>query len=650
MRTAGAALAGGARDLGKNLRNALALLFARPRAPQAWKSGGLALLVLFALHLLIELGYDLYAVGWRDAHLDATALPGVAFWALVAMLGSAALVRLGAREPDGAAVPPVVGTQAAIPSAVHNPVGVSPEVTNQAAVAPAVRTDAAVPPAVLTLSLATAAFALVCWDTLAGSLLAIAADHSPALDRSYPLLSWVPSIWAALAFAIAALRMVAMPAPFPAAAQAAAQEPAQAPAHAAAQAPAPAPAPAQAQAQAQAPAQAPARALASEPATASAPASAAISASASEPAPASALAPTSAAATAQPASPGPGRLRRLALFLLAMACIITPQWAVDPTARLWTADAAEEAPAADGAESAQSEQTLYGQFDLLNDALDAIVPGQEGVTELFTISFAGDGNQDVFLNEAAGADAVMAEVFDSGEHSLVLANSVARPQERPFATVSALERSLAEVADRMNLDEDVLAVFLTSHGSPDHHLSISLPPYQFDDLTPERLRAMLDEAGIRYRVIIVSACYSGGFLEPLAGPDTMVITAASADRTSFGCRDGEQWTDFGRAYFAEALSQSASFEGAFRIAKGHIAEREAKEGLTPSDPQISVGPGIREQLQRLETRRGGRILFARAPLQPTVPRQIPPLAHAVGEGPAVRVAAMAAPTIERTPE
>jgi len=232
------------------------------------------------------------------------------------------------------------------------------------------------------------------------------------------------------------------------------------------------------------------------------------------------------------------------------------------------------------------------------------------VTELFTISFGGDGTNGVFMNEAAGADAVMADAFDSQARAIVLANSQAHPQDRPFATVTALQRVLATMAERMNGDEDVLALFLTSHASSDHHLVVSLPPYQFEDLTPERLRALLDEAGIRYRVIIVSSCYAGGFLEPLAGPDTMVITASAADRTSFGCRDGAQWTDFGRAYFAEALTQTASFEGAFRIASRHIAEREAREGLTPSQPQISVGAGIRDRLQRLETRRGGRILFA----------------------------------------
>jgi hypothetical protein len=302
--------------------------------------------------------------------------------------------------------------------------------------------------------------------------------------------------------------------------------------------------------------------------------------------------------------------RRGAIFLAATLLFVTPLWTVDPAARLWVPVDAADAGADGGPDGPQGEQALYGQFDLLDDALDGVAPGQAGVTELFTISFGGDGTNGVFMNEAAGADAVMADAFDSQARAIVLANSQAHPQDRPFATVTALQRVLATMAERMNGDEDVLALFLTSHASSDHHLVVSLPPYQFEDLTPERLRALLDEAGIRYRVIIVSSCYAGGFLEPLAGPDTMVITASAADRTSFGCRDGAQWTDFGRAYFAEALTQTASFEGAFRIASRHIAEREAREGLTPSQPQISVGAGIRDRLQRLETRRGGRILFA----------------------------------------
>jgi len=461
--------------LGRNLWLALRLLVLRPSAVAPWRTGAGALALLFALHLCIGLAYDLYAQGLQGAHLELYAVPAASFWALAVLLAAAALAAVRERAAGSAA----------------------------SAVAAA---------------LAAAGFALACLEALAAVLLAAAADHLPLVDRYYPLLSWLPLAWTALAYTWAALHLAG----------------------------------------------------------------------------------------------GYALPRRAVVVAIAVAAIVSPQWVVDPTARLWVADGGDEADAAEGSEAPQSEQTLYSQFDLLGDALDAIAPAQQGVTELFTISFAGDGRQDVFLNEAVGADAVLAEVFDSAEHGLVLANSVARPQERPFATVSALQRALDEIASRMNLDEDVLALVLTSHGSPDHRLAVALPPYQFDDLDPARLRSLLDEAGIRFRVIIVSSCYAGGFIEPLAGPDTMVITASAADQTSFGCRDGAQWTDFGRAYFAEALAQTASFEGAFRLAQTRIAERERTQGLAPSKPQLFVGPGIREQLQRLETRSGGRILFAMA--------------------------------------
>ncbi len=294
--------------------------------------------------------------------------------------------------------------------------------------------------------------------------------------------------------------------------------------------------------------------------------------------------------------------RRTAVFALAFGLTLAPQWAIDPGAQLWNAP-----PDADTAqaEDTQSEQTLYSQFDLLDEALAAVTPAQGGGTQLYTISFAGDGTQDVFLHEATAADAIMADVFDTSGHDIVLANSRVHPDRYPFATASSLERAIDTMADKMNLDNDVLAIFLTSHGSPDHRLVVSLPPYQFDDITPQALRSMLDEAGIRYRVIIVSACYSGAFVAPLETPDTMVITASAADRSSFGCRDGARWTDFGRAFFADALARDESFEDAFRTATKTIAAREAREHEVPSQPQIFIGSGIRERLRTLQPHRGG---------------------------------------------
>ena len=56
---------------------------------------------------------------------------------------------------------------------------------------------------------------------------------------------------------------------------------------------------------------------------------------------------------------------------------------------------------------------------------------------------------------------------------------------------------------------------LTSHGSEDHEFYINQPPLPLDPLTPQRLRVALDASGIRWRVIVVSACYSGGYIEAL---------------------------------------------------------------------------------------------------------------------------------------
>jgi hypothetical protein len=132
--------------------------------------------------------------------------------------------------------------------------------------------------------------------------------------------------------------------------------------------------------------------------------------------------------------------RRALIWLVALALLVLPQWTVNPASRLWSAASTEDREAT-GPAAPRSEQTLYGQLDLLDDALDAIEPGQSGVTELFTISFAGDGSQEVFLNEANGADAVMADAFGSADRRLVLANSQSHPLARPYA--SALARCSA---------------------------------------------------------------------------------------------------------------------------------------------------------------------------------------------------------------
>ena len=142
----------------------------------------------------------------------------------------------------------------------------------------------------------------------------------------------------------------------------------------------------------------------------------------------------------------------------------------------------------------------------------------------------------------------------------------------------------------MDPNKDILAVFLTSHGGPEG-LDV-VAGRRRETLSPRSLRAMLNASGARYRVIIISACYSGVFARALADRRTLVITAAAPDRPSFGCEDGATWTYFGDAFFNQALRRSRTLDEAFCQARDIVTKRERKEGFKPSRPQIAGGSEV----------------------------------------------------------
>jgi hypothetical protein len=145
-------------------------------------------------------------------------------------------------------------------------------------------------------------------------------------------------------------------------------------------------------------------------------------------------------------------------------------------------------------------------------------------------------------------------------------------------------------------------LYLESHGTRDHRLAVEFWPLQLNPLTPQLLRRMLDDSKIKWRIIVVSACYSGGFIEPLKDEHTLIMTASAADRTSFGCGSESEATYFGDALFQHALRFDDSFVTAFDKARERIAERERAEGVSPpSDPQIYVGDAMAAKLPQLET-------------------------------------------------
>jgi len=139
----------------------------------------------------------------------------------------------------------------------------------------------------------------------------------------------------------------------------------------------------------------------------------------------------------------------------------------------------------------------------------------------------------------------------------------------------------------MDPDEDILVLALTSHGSP-KGLAV-MAGRRSGLISPRRLRDMLSASGARYHIVIISACYSGIFAPVLANPSSLVITAAAADRPSFGCEDGATWTYFGDAFYNQALRSRPRLDAAFAEAKRLVTERERREGYEPSNPQIAGG-------------------------------------------------------------
>ena len=267
------------------------------------------------------------------------------------------------------------------------------------------------------------------------------------------------------------------------------------------------------------------------------------------------------------------------------------------------------------------EQVMYAQGKRMDEAISKLTPRTPGKVNLYLVAFAGDGSENVFRNEVEYVEKQFDERFDAGGHTLVLINNPATLTQRPLASLSNLETAIDAVAAKMKVDEDVLLLFITSHGSAEHELAVDLDPLPLDRIAPEDLADLLAGSNIRNKVIVLSACYSGGFIDALKGPSTMIITAARADRPSFGCGTKSDITDFGRAFFVNGLNHSDTFDGAFNEARQLVNDWETKAGDEHSDPQISKTLQIEAQLKLW---REGLRLGPPVPFQPAVPTRARP--------------------------
>lgn len=253
-------------------------------------------------------------------------------------------------------------------------------------------------------------------------------------------------------------------------------------------------------------------------------------------------------------------------------------------------------------EQARSAAWHYAQHRRLSSALGTLQPQRQGIIDAYVVSIGLDSDP-VFGREAGEAQKVLARRYGAAGRSIFLAagannQTIGTPQGSP----PNLATALAAVAAKMNVREDVLILFATTHGDPGLGLVYRDGNNAVGMIAPKRLAALLDDLGIERRMIILSACFSGIFVPALNSDQSVVITAASSQRTSFGCDPGNDWTFFGDAFINTALRKPQSLEKAAEEARSLILMWEAGRGLVPSEPQVFIGDKAPVWLNALEAR------------------------------------------------
>ena len=297
---------------------------------------------------------------------------------------------------------------------------------------------------------------------------------------------------------------------------------------------------------------------------------------------------------------GEGR-RRLPAAIAAGIVLAAPTWLAPyffAPSPWWESDSSPDEGAGAGA-TPVSELVQAAQSRLLDDALGALDDERPGVIDLYFVAFAADAREPALREDALHAQQVMDERWDTRGRSLVLANDPATLMETPFATVSNLREALREIGAAIDSESDVVMIYIAGRGGASG-VEVSHPPLDLLPLAPSTLRALLDDAGIKRRIVVVSACRSAAFAQALADESTVVLAAGGGDDGACAPADMRA---LGDALFTRGLAQGDSFAEALAQAQRTMTEHGGK-------PALSIGSSMTDVLKALDrgnaARRNGR--------------------------------------------
>jgi hypothetical protein len=244
------------------------------------------------------------------------------------------------------------------------------------------------------------------------------------------------------------------------------------------------------------------------------------------------------------------------------------------------------------------EQTFNDQPRLIRALVDGLIQTDEIKSSVYFLGLAPYADQAVFARELRSSRDIFDKHFKTEGRSAILINSEVPSETIPIASTGNLKNLAAALKSKINGKKDIVVLFITSHGSKDL-ISVNQYPLPLNQIKPFHIKEALDATGAIHRVVIISACYSGSFIDDLKDEHTAILTASREDRTSFGCSNERDWTFFTNALFNHGFRQNRDIKKAFSIAAELVGSWEKRQGLEASYPQIFVGKKIEAAWQKM---------------------------------------------------
>lgn len=262
-------------------------------------------------------------------------------------------------------------------------------------------------------------------------------------------------------------------------------------------------------------------------------------------------------------------------------------------------------PAAADTTSTYNQNSLFvNQPGLINKQLSHLADNRKNINDIYFIGFAPYAEEDVFMHEATYVRNLFDLQYDTLNRSILLVNNLKSLDIYPIAILKNLESAMNRISSIIDPEEDIVVLYITSHGSQDHRILMNFDAAKrsglnIEDIDAKTIKHLFEKNNIKWRVILILACFSGGFIDTLKNENTIIITSASIDRASFGCGHHGDFTQFGEAFFKDNLNHSKDLISAFEHTRPQIEALEKKMDFRPSQPQIFIGENIRPILNRL---------------------------------------------------